>query len=346
MACLTLLHGISQFSIPEFDDHTNKGWMSWDSIDTELDRFGVSPKRTGARMLYMYKSQWRVVQVSVPQGIAETTCVCDLLNDDASIARHGLIVEVNSLKGLPFTTKLYTETLNVLRQYFDCPVGTFCLLFKPLIVFWAVPWWEAPGTEGDLILGLPWWAFRYVATNACTSTIMVLENWFLWRGADENGTSIMGTDLDWWGKTGIFDLKWSEIFSRGCRRRSTWVLETVTAAEVAEWCDRLPGTLQMHGAAIKRHKFDGSGLQGMTAADLKEIGVVNIGERYIILQLIDKLRSSAERNLYRNEYMPPSGTVPFSLRVDVPKSRPKQGSKIAQTNGVREMEFDLPDQEE
>lgn len=63
--CLLVSHGVVAFAIPNFDDHTNKGIMAWDSIDSELDRFGVAPKRKGCRMLYMHNGQWRVVQVSL-----------------------------------------------------------------------------------------------------------------------------------------------------------------------------------------------------------------------------------------------------------------------------------------
>ena len=55
------------------------------------------------------------------------------------------------------------------------------------------------------------------------------------------------------------------------------------------------------------------------------MGIDNVGERYIILKQIDLLRVSAEQDLYKNRYMPPPGTQPFSAR----------GSK----NKARELEF-------
>ena len=59
----------------------------------------------------------------------------------------------------------------------------------------------------------------------------------------ENVGVLCGTTDDLWGTIGgVLDLKWSEIAKFGCRRRKTWVLETVTADQVAEWAVDLPGT--------------------------------------------------------------------------------------------------------
>jgi hypothetical protein len=80
---------------------------------------------------------------------------------------------------------------------------------------------------------------------------------------------------------------------------------------------------------IKRHKFDGNGLSKLTTGDLQEMGIDNVGERYIILKQIDLLRVSAEQDLYKNRYMPPPGTQPFSA----------QGSNNGPKNKARELEF-------
>ena len=61
---------------------------------------------------------------------------------------------------------------------------------------------------------------------------MVLENWLFWRGCDADGVSICGTDADTWGKLGVLDLKWKEIFTYGCRRRKHWVLDDFSRDQV------------------------------------------------------------------------------------------------------------------
>ena len=61
---------------------------------------------------------------------------------------------------------------------------------------------------------------------------MVLENWLFWRGCDADGVSICGTDADTWGKFGVLDLKWKEIFKYGCRRRKHWVLDDFSRDQV------------------------------------------------------------------------------------------------------------------
>ena len=114
-------------------DHNNKMFMRWDAIGPELDRFGVQPKRKGSKMLADFNGTWRVVQVTVPQSKDSLNVVCDVLDNGGAVVQAGVVLDTKQLKGLPYSDGLYRDILNALRKYYDTPVGTFCLIIKPLV---------------------------------------------------------------------------------------------------------------------------------------------------------------------------------------------------------------------
>lgn len=326
---LLVTMGVMNAIFPDFNDHTNKMFMGWDAIGTELDRFGITPKREGSRMLCKINGQWKTVQVKVPQARDSTSVVCDVLDANGTVAQSGRRILVSELKGIPHDPerRLWDDVMKGLRPYLDTPVGTLCFILKPLIFFYAVPMYEEAGSmvDSDQIhgVGLPRWAVRYVLANGCTSTIMVFENWLLWRGCDSNGKSICATDADLWGKmTGVLDLKWSEIFKYGCRRRKTWVLETLSAKQVGEWAAELPDGIQQYATLFTKQRIDGYGLNKLAqvspdaaARQLSDLGVQTLGDCFSLLREIDNLKLQAEQQLYKtDQYLPPPGTVPFSAR--------------------------------
>lgn len=324
LSLLTVCTIVFNIIFPTYDDHKNKMFMNWDAIGAELDRFGVTPQRKGSRMLCKIEGAWKTVQVEVPKARDSLSVLCEVLRDDGSVEESGRLIDVSELKGIPQDKErlLWGDVVRSVRNYFDTPVGTLCMILKPLIFFWVTPLYQEEFSTEDSDptgFGLPRWAVRYLFANFATSSMLVFEGWVLWRGCDSDGKSVCGTDADLWGKTGVLDLKWSEIKKFGCRRRKTWVLETLSLKQVEEWAATLPPELKGYGPIFTEHRYDGYKLNELkqmspdeAARHLSDLDARYAGDCHALLREVDNLTVLAEQWLYKSDqYLPPPGTVPM-----------------------------------
>jgi hypothetical protein len=103
MPMLLVMSIVFDAMFPDYDDHQNKGFMKWDAIDIELDRFGVATKRVGARMFAKVAGHqdWQVVQITTAIERGSTTVVCNVLDSDANVVQSNVVFEDADLRGFP-----------------------------------------------------------------------------------------------------------------------------------------------------------------------------------------------------------------------------------------------------
>ena len=127
-----------------------------------------------------------------------------------------------------------------------------------------------------------------------------------------NGVSICRTEKDWLGQIWFLDLSITEILTRGCRRRSNWVLEEKTPADVVVWVRSLRSPYNQYADAFEDHEIDGPGLTRLSLEHMQDIGIRQIGHRYTLKSLVKDFILSAEKDLYKEgKYNAPQSDLDF-----------------------------------